>query len=73
MFGLMVPHMTRMICGADNRVLIRLIFYLRIFLLVIDNFSRTLTSFEIPIGIFTMLLGAPFFVYLMKKTSIGWE
>jgi iron complex transport system permease protein len=74
MFGLMVPHMTRMICGADNRVLIPVNFLFGgIFLLVIDNFSRTLTSFEIPIGIFTMLLGAPFFVYLMKKTSIGWE
>jgi len=43
------------------------------FLLVIDDFSRTIASFEIPIGVFTMILGAPFFLYLLKKSNIGWE
>jgi len=74
LYGLIVPHMVRMIIGPDNRQSIPLNFFFGgMFLLVIDNFSRTLSGFEIPIGVFTMLLGAPFFIFLMKKTSIGWN
>ena len=74
LFGLIVPHMVRMMSGNDNRsTMLQNLLFGGIFLLVIDDFSRTLTNFEIPIGVFTMLLGAPFFIYLMKKTSIGWE
>ena len=43
------------------------------FLLLVDNFSRTLTSFELPVGVFTTLLGGPFFVYLLKRARVGWE
>jgi iron complex transport system permease protein len=74
LYGLIVPHMVRMLTGPDNRQSIPLNFVLGgTFLLVIDNFSRTISGFEIPIGVFTMLLGAPFFIYLMKKTNIGWN
>jgi iron complex transport system permease protein len=74
LYGLIVPHMVRMIIGPDNRQSIPLNFFFGgTFLLVIDNFSRTLSGFEIPIGVFTMLIGAPFFIYLMKKTNIGWH
>lgn len=74
LYGLMVPHMIRMITGPDNQKSIPLNFLLGgTFLLIIDDFSRTISSFEIPIGVFTMLLGAPFFIYLMKKTNIGWN
>ncbi len=73
LYGLIVPHMVRMMIGPDNKVAIPVNFLFGgMFLLVIDNFSRTVASFEIPIGIFTMLLGAPFFLYLMKKSKIGW-
>jgi iron complex transport system permease protein len=74
LYGLIVPHMVRMIIGPDNRQSVPLNFLFGgMFLLIIDDFSRTLSGFEIPIGVFTMLIGAPFFIYLMKKTNIGWN
>jgi iron complex transport system permease protein len=74
MYGLIVPHIVRMMIGPDNRQTIPLNFLFGgTFLLIIDDFSRTIASFEIPIGVFTMLIGAPIFLYLIKKTNIGWE
>jgi iron complex transport system permease protein len=74
LYGLIVPHMVRMLTGPDNRQSIPLNFLFGgSFLLIIDDFSRTIAGFEIPIGVFTMLIGAPFFIYLMKKTNIGWN
>lgn len=74
LYGLIVPHMVRMAIGPDNRQAIPLNFIFGgTFLLLIDNFSRTITQSEIPIGVFTMLIGAPIFIYLMKKTNIGWN
>lgn len=74
MFGLIVPHAVRMMAGTDNRQNMPLNFLFGgTTLLIIDDFSRSMTSFEIPIGVFTMLLGAPFFIYLMKKSNIGWS
>jgi iron complex transport system permease protein len=74
LYGLIVPHIVRMMIGPDNKQTIPLNFVFGgTFLLMIDNFSRTVSGFEIPIGVFTMLLGAPFFIFLMKKTNIGWE
>jgi iron complex transport system permease protein len=74
LYGLIIPHITRMLIGPDNRKAIPVNFFLGgILLLIIDNFSRTISGFEIPIGVFTMLIGAPFFIFLMKKSNIGWE
>ena len=74
LYGLIVPHMIRMMVGPDNKQAIPLNFLFGgTFLLIIDNFSRTIASFEIPIGVITMLIGAPLFLYLIKKTNIGWE
>jgi len=73
LYGLIIPHAVRMLFGVDNRKTIALNFFLGgSFLVLIDDLSRTLTTFEIPIGVFTMLIGAPFFIYLLKKTNIGW-
>jgi iron complex transport system permease protein len=70
MVGLAVPHMVRMMVGPDNsKALPMSLAFGGSFLLIVDNFSRTLTSFEIPIGIFTTLIGGPFFIYLFKKTQ----
>ncbi len=70
MVGLAVPHMVRMMVGADNtKALPVSLAFGGSFLLIVDSFSRTLTSFEIPIGIFTTLIGGPFFIYLFKKTQ----
>jgi iron complex transport system permease protein len=74
MVGLVIPHMVRMMIGPDNTRNIPACFaFGGSFLLVVDNFSRTLAAFEIPVGIFTMLIGGPFFIYLMRRTHIGWE
>ena len=74
LYGLIIPHIVRMIFGVDNRR--TLVFNLLLggsFLVIIDNFSRTMAGFEIPIGVFTMLIGAPFFIWLLKKSNIGWQ
>ncbi len=74
LYGLIVPHFVRMLAGPDNRQAMTLNFVLGgTFLLIIDDFSRTIAGFEIPIGVITMLIGAPIFLYLMKKSNIGWE
>jgi len=65
--GLLVPHAARLLVGPDHRVQLPLSFLLGgIFLLFFDNLSRALFPVEIPIGIVTALVGAPFFIALLK-------
>ena len=72
--GLAVPHMARMIVGPENRRLLPAAVALgAAFLLVVDDAARSLFAFELPIGIFTTLLGAPVFVWLMGRARVGWE
>ena len=74
LFGLVIPHMVRMMVGPDNSRSLPICFtFGGAFLLVVDNFSRSLASFEIPVGIFTMLIGGPFFIFLLRRSNIGWE
>jgi iron complex transport system permease protein len=71
MVGLAVPHMVRMMVGPDNTRTIPVSFaFGGSFLLVVDTISRTMTSFEIPVGIFTTLIGGPFFVILLKRARL---
>lgn len=73
MVGLVVPHMIRMMIGYDNKKVIPVSFaFGGSFLLLVDNFSRTVSQFEIPIGIFTTLIGGPFFIYLLKRLKHGY-
>ncbi len=66
--GLVIPHMTRMIVGPDNKILIPASLSLGAsFLLLIDNISRAVISIEIPIGILTAVIGVPIFLYLLRK------
>jgi iron complex transport system permease protein len=72
--GLVLPHMVRIMTGPDNKIMLPSSFFFGgSFLLLIDTLSRTFTSFEIPIGIFTMILGGPLFIMLLKRSKIGWE
>jgi iron complex transport system permease protein len=66
--GLMVPHITRMFVGPDNRVLVPFSALTGAILLVFaDALSRTLIQpAEIPIGIITAVFGGPFFLYILK-------
>lgn len=66
--GLVIPHFTRMLVGCDYRVSLPTSMLLGAsFLLVVDNFSRLLASSEIPLGILTAFVGAPFFLYLILR------
>jgi iron complex transport system permease protein len=72
--GLVVPHMTRMLLGPDNtRSLPASLVLGGSLLLLVDDCSRAVASFEIPIGIFTTLVGGPFFIFLLRKSRLGWE
>ncbi|HWQ67661.1 MAG TPA: iron ABC transporter permease [Methanospirillum sp.] len=73
--GLIVPHMVRMIAGPDHRIVIPLSITVGAsFLVLVDDLSRSLFWFELPVGILTTLVGAPVFMYLMRKTRTGgWE
>lgn len=66
--GLVVPHLVRMMVGTDNRRVLPVSALLgAIYLTVIDTLSRTVTTAEVPIGILTAILGAPFFVMLLIR------
>ena len=66
--GLVIPHLTRKLVGHDYRKLIPASMLTgAIFLLIVDDISRNLLATEIPIGILTAFVGAPFFVYLLIK------
>jgi len=66
--GLMVPHLVRMIVGPDHRTLVPLSMAGgATFMIFADTVARSMTTFDIPVGIITAVSGAPFFVYLMKK------
>ncbi len=66
--GLIVPHLCRRLFGSDYRWLMPASVLMgALFLLLVDNISRSLTATEIPIGILTALIGAPFFLFLMMR------
>ena len=66
--GLVVPHLARGLVGADYRHLLPASMLLgATFLLVVDDVARLATSAEIPIGILTAFVGAPFFLWLITK------
>lgn len=74
LIGLVIPHMVRMMIGPDNTYTLPASFtFGGSFLLIVDSFSRSVASFEIPIGVFTTLLGGPFFIFLLRRAKIGWE
>jgi len=71
--GLVVPHIGRMLVGPDFRKLVPVSAILGAsFLLVVDDIARILTATEIPLGILTALVGAPFFAYLLTQKKVGW-
>lgn len=66
--GLVIPHLCRKLVGNNCRYLIPAsMVFGAFFLLLVDNISRNLLEVEIPIGILTAFIGAPFFIYLMMR------
>jgi iron complex transport system permease protein len=71
--GLVIPHLARMIVGPDYRVLLPASVLLGAgYLLLTDDLARSVLANEIPLGIITALVGAPFFLYLMMRSQRGW-
>jgi len=71
--GLVIPHLARMIVGPDYRVLLPASILLGAsYLLLTDDLARSVMANEIPLGIITALIGAPFFLYLMMRSQRGW-
>lgn len=71
--GLLVPHIARMIMGSNNRTVIPFSISMgAVFMLIIDTFARSATSAEIPLSILTAIIGAPFFISLLRKTGGAW-
>ena len=72
--GLVIPHVGRMMVGPDHRFLLPATLSIGAsYLLFIDDIARTATAGEIPLGILTAIIGAPFFAYLLRRTSATWH
>ena len=68
--GLLVPHCARMLCGQNNRAVIPVSLLLgSALMIVIDTPARSLSASEIPISILTAIIGAPFFIVLLRRTG----
>lgn len=72
--GLVVPHLCRMAFGSDHRILLPVsALGGALFLIAADTLARTIISpMELPVGVITAFLGAPFFIYLLKKKGSQW-
>lgn len=73
--GLMIPHIARSLVGSDHRRLIPAAVLIgAIFMLWADAAARTLMpNSEVPIGILTAVIGAPFFVYIMVARNYSFK
>ncbi|MBM3215631.1 iron chelate uptake ABC transporter family permease subunit, partial [Candidatus Poribacteria bacterium] len=68
--GIIVPHIVRRLVGADNRKVIPAAsLFGGVFLVVCDLLARALFApLELPVGLLTAFLGAPFFLYVLRQT-----
>ena len=71
--GLLIPHICRMRFGSNHVSLLPASISLgAAFMILVDTAARTVSPQEIPISILTAILGAPFFIYLLRKSG-GWS
>jgi iron complex transport system permease protein len=71
--GLVIPHISRLLVGPDHKRLLPVCLLLgACYLLLIDDIARTASSLEIPLGILTAMIGAPFFLYMLSRRGKGW-
>lgn len=69
--GLLIPHLCRLIFGVDNRIVLPASFFAgAAYLTLADTLARTIISpAEIPVGAITAFVGAPIFIYILKKKN----
>ncbi|CUU55413.1 iron complex transport system permease protein [Parafrankia irregularis] len=71
--GLVVPHLARFAAGPSfNRMLPVTTLLGAGYLLAVDDVARTATELDLPLGILTALIGAPFFVALLARAGRQW-
>lgn len=69
--GLLVPHMCRMKFGNNHQALLPAsVFTGAAFMVAVDTLARSISAAEIPISILTAVIGAPFFIILMRRTEV---
>ena len=69
--GIIVPHLVRLLVGADHRVVLPAsALFGAAFLIGCDAVARTVLSpLELPVGVITALIGGPFFLWLLVKRA----
>lgn len=66
--GLVIPHFARMLVGPNNTKLMPVASLLgAIFMIAVDTCARNISGQELPISILTSLIGAPFYILLMRR------
>lgn len=66
--GLIVPHIFRMVVGPNHNMLVPLcIIGGGIFMMIMDTVSKSVFEIILPVGVLTSLIGAPFFIYVMRS------
>jgi iron complex transport system permease protein len=72
--GLVIPHIARMGVGPSfDRLLPTAMLLGASYLLLVDTLARTMARIEVPIGILTAIIGAPFFLWLLARGREGWS
>jgi iron complex transport system permease protein len=72
--GLIIPHAARLIAGPEfSRLLPAAMLLGAGYLLAVDTIARTMAAIEVPIGILTAFIGAPFFLWLLATARRGWQ
>ena len=71
--GLVIPHIARMIVGPGFGTLLPVAALLGAgYLLIVDTLARTVSDVEVPLGILTAVVGAPFFLWLLARGRRAW-
>jgi iron complex transport system permease protein len=72
--GLVMPHIARALVGPDfGRLLPASLMLGGGYLIGVDALARTVAQIEVPLGILTAVIGAPFFLWLLASGRRGWQ
>ncbi|GHD40673.1 iron ABC transporter permease [Thalassobaculum fulvum] len=72
--GLVIPHVARMLVGPGfGRLLPVAVLLGALYMLVVDTLARTIGTAEVPLGILTAAIGAPFFLWLLARGRRSWS
>jgi len=71
--GLLIPHMCRMVFGNNHLSIVPAsVSFGAVFMIIVDTMARSISAAEIPVSILTAIIGAPFFIVLMRRSG-GWR